>query len=91
MTGPKAEPRTRTEEFTIAGEHLLAKVKEIVHEGNTRRIIIKNQAGHSLIELPVTVGVVGAVLLPVWAAIAAIATLAAHYTVAVVKVDPPSA
>ena len=43
MTSPKTEPHSRTEEFTIASEHLLAKVKELVHEGNTRRIIIKNQ------------------------------------------------
>ena len=90
MTSPNTGPRTRTEEFTVASEHLLARVKELIHEGNTRRIIIKNSSGHSLIEFPVTVGVVGAVLLPVWAAIAAIVSLAAHYTVAVVKEDPPA-
>jgi hypothetical protein len=72
-----------TEEIRIRGEELLAKVKELVHEGNVRRMIIKNDEGTTLIEVPLTVGVIGAVLLPVWAAIGAIAALATDCTIVV--------
>jgi hypothetical protein len=77
----------RTEEFRINGDELLAKVRELVHEGNIRRIIIRNEAGHTLIEIPMTVGVVGAALLPVWAAIGAIAALATDCTIVVERRD----
>jgi hypothetical protein len=77
----------RYEEFRVAGEQMLAKVQELVHEGNIRRLIIKNEEGRTLIEIPLTMGVVGAVLLPVWAAIGAIAALAANYTIVVEKVE----
>ncbi len=73
----------RTEEFKLRGEDVLAKVKEVVHEGNVRRLIIKNDEGTTLIEVPLTVGVLGAVLLPVWAAIGAIAALATDCTIVV--------
>jgi len=69
---------------------LLARVKAIVHEGNVRRIIIKNEQGTSLIEIPLTIGMVGVVLLPVWVAIGAIAALTAHYTLVVEKDVPPA-
>jgi hypothetical protein len=62
-------------------------VKELVHEGNIRRIIIKDAEGKTLIEAPLTIGVVGAVLLPVWAALGAIAALAAELTIVIEKVD----
>jgi hypothetical protein len=65
----------RTEEVRISGDTLVSKVKELVHEGNVRRIIIKSDAGQTLIEVPLTVGVVGAVLLPVWAAVGALAAM----------------
>lgn len=81
------EERTRTEEFQVRGEDLVAKVKEIAHEGNIRRIIIKNEEGKTLIEVPLTIGVIGALLLPVWAAIGAIAALAANFTIAVERTD----
>jgi hypothetical protein len=84
---------TRTEEFTINGEELLAKAKEIVREGNVRRLIIKNENGTTLIEIPLTVGVIGAALLPAWAAIGAIAALAARCTIVVERDDgdrPPT-
>jgi hypothetical protein len=58
-------------------------VKELVREGNVRRITIKNEEGRTLIEIPLTIGVIGTVLLPVWAAIGAIAALAANLTLAV--------
>jgi hypothetical protein len=71
------------EEFKVTGEGLIAKIKEILHEGNVRRIIIKNEKGDTYIEIPMTVGIVGVVLLPVWAAIGAIAALAANFTIVV--------
>jgi hypothetical protein len=79
----------RTEEFKVSGEALLQQVKEIVHQGNVRRITIKDKDGVTLFEVPLTAGVVGAVLLPVWAAIGAIAALAASYTITVELVDTP--
>ncbi|HNS63921.1 MAG TPA: DUF4342 domain-containing protein [Anaerolineaceae bacterium] len=81
--------KVRTEEFRIDGDQLVAKVKEILKEGNVRRIIIKDDKGTVLIEMPLTVGVVGVVLLPVWAALGAIAALVANCTIVVEKLDVP--
>ena len=64
-----------TEEFKINGEELLAKVKQLIHEGNVRRIAIKNAAGETVIEIPLTLGAVGVLLAPSLAAIGAIAAL----------------
>lgn len=58
-----------------------------MHEGNVRRIIVKNDKGETLIEVPLTIGVVGAILLPVWAALGAIAALAANFTIVVERVE----
>ncbi len=77
----------RTEEFKVSGDSLLSKIREIIHEGNIRRITIKNEEGLSLIEIPLTLGVIGAVLLPVWAAIGAIAALAVNYRIVVEKIE----
>lgn len=85
--GNVKEEKVKYEEFRVDGDVLVAKIKEIIHAGNVRRIIIKNEKGETLIEFPLTVGVVGAVLLPVWAAIGAIAALAAKFTIVVEKVD----
>lgn len=71
------------EEFKVDGESLLAKLKEILHEGNVRRIIIKDDKGTTYIEIPLTIGVVGVLLIPVWAAVGAIAALAANFTIGV--------
>jgi hypothetical protein len=71
------------EEFRVDGESLLAKIKEILHEGNVRRIIIKDDKGTTYIEIPLTIGVVGVLLIPVWAAVGAIAALAANFTIGV--------
>jgi hypothetical protein len=79
----------KTEEFKLRGDTLVTKLNEIVHEGNIRRITIKNEEGHTLIEIPLTVGVVGALVLPVWAAIGAIAALAARLTIVVERTDQP--
>lgn len=75
--------KTTQEEFKVNGEDLLAKVKKLINEGNVRRIIIKNKDGKKLIELPLTIGVVGAVLAPVLAAVGAIAALVTECTLVV--------
>jgi len=81
-----SEERVLVDEYQVTGDKLLGKVKELVHEGNIRRIIIKNEEGKRLIEIPLTLGVVGIALLPVWAAIGAIAALVADCTIVVEKV-----
>jgi uncharacterized protein DUF4342 len=65
----------RQEEFKVEGEELVKKIKQLIKEGNIRRIIIKTKDNKTLIEIPLTIGVVGVVLLPVWAAVGAIAAL----------------
>jgi hypothetical protein len=77
--------RVETSEFRVRGEHLVARIREILHEGNVRRITIKNDEGRTLLEIPLTIGVVGAVLAPVWAAIGALAALAADLRIVVEK------
>lgn len=76
----------RYEEFRVNGDAMVSKVKELLREGNIRRIIIKNDKGDILIEIPLTLGVVGAIVLPVWAALGALAALAANLTIVVEKV-----
>jgi hypothetical protein len=85
MTGP-----SHTEEHKVPGANLVAKAKELIREGNVRRLIVKNEQGHTVVELPLTAGVVGALLAPVWAALGAIAALAAHYTLVVERRTPPA-
>jgi Domain of unknown function (DUF4342) len=80
-----------TEEHKVKGEALLGKVREIVHEGNVRRIIIKDEEGKNLIEIPLTVGVVGVLVAPVAAAIGAIAALAGDYSIEVEREESGSA
>lgn len=75
-----------TEEHRVQGDGLVAKLKEILRQGNIRRIIIKNDEGRTLIEIPLTIGVVSAMLMPVWAAVGAIAALAVNLTIVVEKV-----
>ncbi len=75
----------KKEEFKMSGDEVLKKIKELVKEGNVRRIIIKNEEGKTLLEFPLTFGVIGAALLPVWAAIGAVAALVANCTIVVEK------
>ncbi len=82
----ETEEEVKTEEHKIKGETLISKIKELVHQGNIRRIIIKNDEGRTLIEIPLTLGVVGIALAPIWAALGAIAALVADLTVVVEKV-----
>jgi hypothetical protein len=82
-----SEEKVRTEEFSVNGEDLLSKIKEIIHEGNIRRIIIKKKGGDTVMEIPMTLGVVGALIAPQLAAVGAIAALVTEATVVVEKVD----
>ena len=81
------EEKTRTEEFRVEGEKLIGKIKEVIHEGSIRRIIIKDKEGKTMLEIPMTFGVVGALIAPQLAAIGAIAALLAEATVVVEKED----
>ena len=76
----------RTEEFSVNGDQVVEKVKQLIKEGNVRRVIIKNEKGESIMEFPVTVGVVG-VLLPTLAALGAAVALMAQCTIAVERRD----
>ena len=69
------------ERIKVSGEQLVEKTKELIHEGNVRRIIIKNTEGETVIEVPVTIGVIGAVVAPVLAAVGAVAALASSWTI----------
>ncbi len=80
------EQKVRTEEFEVTGEKLIEKIKELIHAGNVRRIIVKNESGKTLIEIPMNIGVAAALLLPVQAALAAIAALVVKLTIVVEKV-----
>jgi len=75
----------KKEEFKVSGAEVVKKLKELVKEGNIRRIIIKNEKGKTLVEFPLTIGVVGAALLPIWAAIGAIIAVATNCTIVVEK------
>jgi len=75
--------RTRTEELSINGEKLVSTVKEIIRQGNVRRVSVRNKDGVTLIEIPLTLGVVGALLLPTVAALGAIAALVTQCTIVV--------
>jgi hypothetical protein len=77
----------RRERHQVTGEKLLQTVKRLVHEGNIRRVIIKDEKDRSIVEIPLTIGVVGAALLPAWVAIGAIAALAADLTIEVERVE----
>lgn len=82
-----SEEKVRTEEFSVNGEDLIAKIKEIIHEGKIRRIIIKKKDGATVMEIPMTLGVVGALIAPQLAAIGAIAALVTEATVVVEKAE----
>jgi len=75
----------KKEEFKISGEDITEKIKEIIKEGNARRIIIKNEDGESVAEFPLTVGAVGALIAPILAAVGAIAALLTKCTIVVEK------
>jgi len=78
------------EQFKVASEDLAAKVRELIHEGNVRRIIIKDERGHTFLEIPLTIAAVGVILAPVLAAVAAIATIVSKFDVVVERTNPPA-
>ena len=80
--------RSWSEDFQLQGEQVVAKVKELVREGNVRRIIVSNTDGESLLEIPMTIGVVGALLLPPLAALGAVAAVLTECTITVVREEP---
>ena len=91
QTDPTNVDRTTSyqEDLQVMGEQLVSRVKELLHEGNVRRIIIK-QEGHTIMEIPLTVGVVGVLVAPVLAALGAIGALIAQCSIEVVRSEPPT-
>ena len=85
---------TKVEEFKISGDALVSTIKDLIHQGNIRRIIIKNEEGRTLIEIPLTVGVIGGVLsaalFPVVAAAGVIGAMVTHLTVVIERQVPDS-
>lgn len=87
MCEDNEKQKTRTEEFKIKGTEILEKIKEIIRQGNVRRIILKTEEGKTFLEIPLTVGIVGVLIAPVWAAIGAVAALVSSLTIVVEKVE----
>jgi hypothetical protein len=81
-TGPK------TEEIKVSGANLKAKLKEIIRKGTVRRVVIKNGQGRTVLDIPLAAGIVGAALLPFWAAVGGIAALASDFTIVVEHSEP---
>ena len=79
------------EEFKVKGNELADKIRQLIHEGNVRRIIVKNEQGHTFMEIPLTIAAIGVVAAPVLAAIGAIAGMAANFHVVVERNPPPPA
>jgi hypothetical protein len=71
------------EEFTVSSDDLIEKVKQLLHEGNVTRIIVKDQKGRVMLEIPATIGVIGVLLVPWLAALGAIAALATNCRIVV--------
>jgi len=79
------ETQTSQEEYKVSGKDIVDKIKEVIKEGNARRIILKNDQGNTIMEIPLTIAVVGTVLAPILAAVGAVAALATDCTVIVEK------
>ena len=74
-------------EFKVKSQELLNKIEELIHEGNVRRIIIKDADGKTFIEIPLSVGVIGVIAAPIVAAVGALAGVVANFTVEVIKTE----
>ncbi|MFQ6076349.1 MAG: DUF4342 domain-containing protein [Candidatus Bathyarchaeia archaeon] len=74
---------TTREEFSVSSEDLIKKVKDLIHEGNVTRVVVKDEKGQILVEMPVTVGVIGAIIAPWMAALGVVAALATKCTIVV--------
>jgi len=86
-----SEEKTRTEEFEFSGEELIAQIKELIHKGNIRRIILKSDEGRVLVDIPLTVGILGTLVAPQLAALGAIAALVTKGTIVVEKIEEDTA
>lgn len=84
------EKNYKQKEYQVDGEHLVEKIKELIREGNVRRVLIRDKTGKTLIDLPLTLGVVGAFLAPQLAALGAVAALVSQATLVVEIADPES-
>jgi hypothetical protein len=89
MTVDQEVPAAQRKMTRLRGQAFVDKVKELIHEGNVRRLVIKNEQGHTVMEIPVTAGVVAAVVAPVITAIGAIAALANEWSIEVEHHEPP--
>jgi hypothetical protein len=78
------------EQFKVHGNDLAAKIQELIHEGNVRRIVIKDESGHTFMEIPLTVAAIGVVAAPLVAAVGAIATMVAKFDIVVERNPPPT-
>ena len=85
------DDKPRTERLSISGEDLVSTIKDLVHQGNIRRISIENKDGETLLEIPLTLGVVGALLLPTLAALGALAAIVTECRIIVERIDQDSA
>ena len=85
------EEKTRTEEFEFNGEELIALIKELIHKGNIRRIILKSEEGLVLVDIPLSIGILGTLVAPQLAALGAIAALVTKGTIVVEKIEDDSA
>ncbi len=81
------DEKSNRESFKVSGDEILSKVKEIIKDGNARRIIIKNEKDETIIEFPLTIGAIGVVLAPIFAAVGTLTALATHCTIIVEKRD----
>lgn len=79
------------EQFKVQGRDLVEKVRELIHEGNVRRIIVRDESGHTFMEIPLTVATIGVVAVPILAALGAIATVVSKFDIAVERAAPHSA
>jgi hypothetical protein len=79
-----------TEELKVEGKELVDTVKRIIHEGNVRRVVVRNADGRTVLDIPVNAGVLGAVVFPLLATLATIAVYAARYTLIIERTGPPA-
>lgn len=85
---PAYFPLWALEEVQVVGRDLVDKVRDLIHEGNVRRIVVKDEHGNTFVEIPVTIAAVGAIVSPLLAAMGAISALVAEFTIVVIRSEP---